>query len=353
MSTARQIRVNAFDMNCADPPGGGDLAGGRQPQPRAVQGPGLLDRPGAELLERGRFDGIFIADVLGVYDVYGGSPDAALRARRQVPVNDPLLVVSAMAARDRAPRLRDHRLDLVRAPVYVRPPDVDPRPPDQGRGSAGTSSPPTWRRRAGTSASRGTISTTTTATRSPTSTWRSLYKLWEGSWEDDAVVADVERDVYTDPATRLIPIGHEGTVLSRWPGSTCLRALAAAHAAAATRRAQSNARARRSPPSTPRRSSSGAPRAEIMRGNIDEDLRSSAGRRRPDADGHQGVQQLLGDRRADAGRRPLRSATLPRPDRPGGDAWSSGRDGSDTTSRRTTSTSRWVHVPNEAMQSTR
>ena len=52
----------------------------------------------ARLLERGRFDGIFIADVLGVYDVYGGSRDAAVRHAAQVPVGDPLLTVPAMAA---------------------------------------------------------------------------------------------------------------------------------------------------------------------------------------------------------------------------------------------------------------
>ena len=33
----------------------------------------------AQICERGLFDGIFIADVLGVYDVYGHSNDAALR----------------------------------------------------------------------------------------------------------------------------------------------------------------------------------------------------------------------------------------------------------------------------------
>jgi FMN-dependent oxidoreductase (nitrilotriacetate monooxygenase family) len=36
-----------------------------------------------------------------------------------------------------------------------------------------------------------------------------LYKLWEGSWEDDAVVRDVERGVFTDPA-KVHPIGHHG-----------------------------------------------------------------------------------------------------------------------------------------------
>ncbi len=52
----------------------------------------------AQLLERGHFDGIFIADVLGTYDVYGGTNEAALRTGSQVPVNDPILLVSAMAA---------------------------------------------------------------------------------------------------------------------------------------------------------------------------------------------------------------------------------------------------------------
>jgi FMN-dependent oxidoreductase (nitrilotriacetate monooxygenase family) len=37
-----------------------------------------------------------------------------------------------------------------------------------------------------------------------------LYKLWEGSWDDDAIVADRENNVFADPA-RIRPIDHEGT----------------------------------------------------------------------------------------------------------------------------------------------
>ncbi len=51
----------------------------------------------AQLLERGKFDGLFLADVVGVYDVYGGSPDTALREAVQVPMNDPFLVIPPMA----------------------------------------------------------------------------------------------------------------------------------------------------------------------------------------------------------------------------------------------------------------
>ena len=89
----RQIRLNAFEMNCV-----------------AHQSPGLWMHPRdradryntldywvelARVLERGKFDALFLADVLGVYDVYRGSPDAAIAQAVQVPVNDPLLLISA------------------------------------------------------------------------------------------------------------------------------------------------------------------------------------------------------------------------------------------------------------------
>ena len=84
----KQIRLNAFAMNCV-----------------AHQSPGLWTHPRdrtldynrlpywldlAKTLERGRFDGLFLADVLGVYDVFGDSPDAALRNAAQTPANEPL-----------------------------------------------------------------------------------------------------------------------------------------------------------------------------------------------------------------------------------------------------------------------
>ena len=52
----------------------------------------------AKLLESASIHGIFIADVLGGYDVYNKSLDAAVKSGAQWPVNEPLSVVSAMAA---------------------------------------------------------------------------------------------------------------------------------------------------------------------------------------------------------------------------------------------------------------
>ena len=52
----------------------------------------------AKLLDDGGFDNLFIADALGMIDVYAGSPEASLRTGVQSPVNDPMMLVSAMAA---------------------------------------------------------------------------------------------------------------------------------------------------------------------------------------------------------------------------------------------------------------
>ena len=52
----------------------------------------------ARLLERGCFDAIFLADVVGPYDVYGGNRDAALTNATHLPINDPMLLIPAMAA---------------------------------------------------------------------------------------------------------------------------------------------------------------------------------------------------------------------------------------------------------------
>ncbi len=38
---------------------------------------------------------------------------------------------------------------------------------------------------------------------------RVLYKLWEGSWSDDAIIEDVKNDAYIDP-DKVRQINHHG-----------------------------------------------------------------------------------------------------------------------------------------------
>src|SRR5689334_14951094 len=51
----------------------------------------------AKTLEAGKFDCLFLADFLGLPDIYGGNADTSFREAISVPVDDPLLVVPAMA----------------------------------------------------------------------------------------------------------------------------------------------------------------------------------------------------------------------------------------------------------------
>jgi len=85
----------------------------------------------AKTLERGKFDGIFWPTCSAIYDVYGGSPDAALRTRWQVPVNDPSCD-PAMAQVTPASRLRRHLDPVLRAALPIRRRMSTLRPPDQG-----------------------------------------------------------------------------------------------------------------------------------------------------------------------------------------------------------------------------
>ena len=95
----REIRFNAFDMACV-----GHIQQGMwaHPRDRSAEYLSLEYWMGlARLLEEGLFDGLFLADVLGIYDVHGGSGDAAIRNAVQVPLLDPMLIVPAMAAATR------------------------------------------------------------------------------------------------------------------------------------------------------------------------------------------------------------------------------------------------------------
>ncbi|PZE25752.1 5,10-methylene tetrahydromethanopterin reductase [Curtobacterium sp. MCBD17_034] len=161
----------------------------------------------ARLLESGDFDGIFIADVLGTYDVYGGSNEAALRTGSQVPVNDPMLLVSAMAS-------VTERLGfgITAGTAYEHPYPFARRMSTLDHLTKGRIG---WNVVTGylPSAARNMGQTDQLAHDDRYDVadeyLEVLYKLWEGSWEDDAVVADVETGVFTDPA-KVHPIEHHG-----------------------------------------------------------------------------------------------------------------------------------------------
>ena len=161
----------------------------------------------AQLLERGLFDGLFLADILGVYDVFGGSFDPAIRHAVQVPVNDPLLLVPAMA------HATTHLGFGVTANLSYEPPYLFARRMSTldhlTRGRIG------WNVVTGylDSAARamGLAHQVAHDDRYDVADdyMAAVYKLWEGSWADDAVRADRATGIYADPA-RVRVIHHDG-----------------------------------------------------------------------------------------------------------------------------------------------
>lgn len=92
----KPLLLNAFDMLTPVHQSPGLW---RHPESRA----GDFQRLGhwtelARTLEEGGFASLFLADIVGVYDVYGGGPDATARGGVQYPLLDPLVAVPAMAA---------------------------------------------------------------------------------------------------------------------------------------------------------------------------------------------------------------------------------------------------------------
>ena len=205
MSTSR-IHFNAFDMTCI-----------------MHQSPGLWARPGdqsvrykdleywvelAKTLEAAKFDGLFIADVLGVYDTYEGSGDASVRRAMQVPVHDPLLQISAMAA-----VTKKLGFGVTVSATYEQPYTLARRFSTLDHLTKGrvawnivTSYLDSAARNLGLDRQISHDERYEIAEEAVDV----CYQLWEGSWQDDAVVADTQSQVYADPS-KVHEIGHKGT----------------------------------------------------------------------------------------------------------------------------------------------
>ncbi len=202
---ARQIRLNAFDMNCI-----------------VHQSPGLWTHPRdradtyntlgywtdlARTLERGKFDALFLADVLGIYDVYAGSPRAALEAAVQVPVNDPLMTIPAMAM-----VTRHLGFGVTCTLSYEHPYPFARRMGTLDHLTGG---------RIGWNIVTGYLNSAAKGMGLPKQEGHDtryeiaedymqvVYKLWEGSWEDGAVLRDRDTGRFADP-DRIHRVEHDG-----------------------------------------------------------------------------------------------------------------------------------------------
>ncbi|HEV7306139.1 LLM class flavin-dependent oxidoreductase [Ensifer sp.] len=201
----REIRLNAFDMNCV-----------------GHQSPGLWTHPRdqswrykdldywvhlAKTLERGRFDGLFIADVLGVYDVLNENADAALRHAAQVPVNDPLQLVPTMAYET------EHLGFGLTASLSFEHPYTFARRISTldhlTKGRVGWNIVTSYLNSGALNVGQAQQARHDDRYDLAEEYLEVCYKLWEGSWDDGAVVRDRASGVFTHPG-KVHPINHRG-----------------------------------------------------------------------------------------------------------------------------------------------
>jgi FMN-dependent oxidoreductase (nitrilotriacetate monooxygenase family) len=201
----KQILLNAFNMNCV-----GHINHGLWTHPRDRSTDYRLLPYWTNLartLERGLFDGLFLADIVGVYDVYQHNVDVTLRESIQLPVNDPTLLVSAMAA-----VTENLGFGVTVNLTYEQPYLLARRFSTLDHLTQG---------RIGWNIVTGYLDSAARAMglneqlphderyERADEYLDILYKLWEGSWEEGAVLRDKVGRVYADPA-KVHQVKHAG-----------------------------------------------------------------------------------------------------------------------------------------------
>lgn len=202
---SKRISFNAFEMNCIAHQSPGLW---RHPQDRSTEYKDLeywTDL--AKILERGYFDGIFIADVLGIYDVYHHSAEHALTGAVQVPVNDPLQIVPAMAA------VTQHLGFGVTTSISFEHPYPFARRLSTldhlTKGRVGWNIVTSYLESGSKNLGLKTQENHDDRYDIADEYLEVLYKLWEGSWEQDAVLRDKQRGIFADHR-KVHPIRHQG-----------------------------------------------------------------------------------------------------------------------------------------------
>jgi alkanesulfonate monooxygenase len=200
----KQMRLNALDMNCV----GGTPGLWLHPEDQTL-GYNTLDYwlDLAKLLERGFFDSLFIADIFGVYDIYGGNADAAFRNAVEFPVNDPWLLVPAMAT-----VTRHLGFGITGTVSYEQPFSFARKVSTLDHLTKGRMA---WNIVTGylDSAAKafGLKEQLPHDERYVMAAefMEVVYKLWEGSWEDDAVRRDKANRIFADPE-KMHKVFHDG-----------------------------------------------------------------------------------------------------------------------------------------------
>ncbi|CAN0626318.1 Dimethyl-sulfide monooxygenase [Burkholderia multivorans] len=202
---SKTIHFNAFEMNCVGHQSPGLWA---HPRDRSWQYKDLeywTDL--AKLLEKGIFDGIFIADVIGYYDVYRGGNYHALHQGVQIPVNDPLQLAAPIA-------LATEHLGIgITASTSFEHPYTFARrlstADHHTKGRVGWNIVTSYLESGAKNIGQSGLAVHNDRYDVAAEYVEVLYKLFEGSWEAEAVVRDRENRVFAHPE-KIHQIAHKG-----------------------------------------------------------------------------------------------------------------------------------------------
>lgn len=165
----------------------------------------------AKKLEDAKFDALFFADVVGLYGDHEGGWASHVRKGLQVPSHDPLVLLSALAA-----GTKDIGLAMTSSVIQSHPfqfarqiSTLDHLSQGRVAWNIVTSVLENAHRNFG---GKDLVA------HDDRYGWaeeyvEAAYKLWEGSWEDDALLADKEAGLYADPS-KVNKINHRGDFYS-------------------------------------------------------------------------------------------------------------------------------------------
>ncbi|MGK2936525.1 MAG: NtaA/DmoA family FMN-dependent monooxygenase [Solirubrobacteraceae bacterium] len=151
----------------------------------------------AKRLEAGGFDNIFFADVVGLYGDYRRGWDFHAELGLQIPSNDPLVILSALAS-----HTNDLGLAFTAAPIQEPPFNFARRVATLDHASNGRIA---WNIVTGALPNGAANFGQDLTDHDDRYAWAEeyldvLYKLWEGSWEDDALLQDRATGIHADPS---------------------------------------------------------------------------------------------------------------------------------------------------------
>lgn len=205
MPSKRPMLYNLFIMNTPSHISHGMW---RHPQSRALDYTSLdLWVEMAQLAERGQLDAVFMADVFGLYGEFRGGWDIIAEHAVQFPVNDPSVLISAMAHATSNlgfvytnSVLQQHPFAFARTASTLD---------HLTKGRVGWNMVTSVSKNGSRSVGLPTITDHNERYRWVEEYAEVTYKLWEGSWEDDAYVADRATGLMSDPR-KIHKINHEG-----------------------------------------------------------------------------------------------------------------------------------------------